>query len=1318
MSWRVLRARRTRIALLLACVLGLGWGSFEAVMRSVWLGSRIRVSVVERLEAATGCTVSIERVAFGATRLDLEIAGLVIRGRDGTGEPPLVTVPRAWMRVGWLSLLGGRTQLEALRVHDPRVLVSFGDDGASNIPWPRALDGGAGIRVGRIEITGGSVVWNGEPYGLAFRGSGLAIEAAFDPATEEYAIQASIAESALGPAAGSPLDRAAVEVSATARAGAIEVHRAAFRGESVSVEVREAVLDLSDPQFEGRFEAEAGLAALNAHLGTGVPGLAGTISARGEARWNSRDRQLNYQAAISVGSAAAYGISGLGPFEGNVRGDLSQFEVTGLRGALLEGALNGTVAVQGVERDPQVLARGTVSGLPVPAITRAAEADSIAADGVVDLRIESSGSVGEGLLTDLEIAILPSEEAGSVPLQGSASARHNGADGSILVSDLRLSFDAGEATLRASGSVTGSREARVAVEFESNSKGALERVLSVAQLGAALPEGTPDGPMSFRGTLRGPLGDAAGAIVDGEFSVRNFQFAGQRWDRASFRGKVSAGGIDIRDGGAIDGDGRASIRGTLPLAPGQPLDLEVSGQGFDAGKLARASGFGVPIEGALAIEASLTGSLENPAATSSVRIASPSFFGEAFDGLDAEIRYSSGRFELANALIRRQDSNLRVTGSVDRGTQEITLAMASNRWQLEAFDLARVALPGVTGAVEFDLEASGILGGWRRLTALELDGHWEAAELRRKGAEIGQWAGTISSSRDRQNVDFFWSANLLGGVVRGEATLWQTETPSYSGSVDFREVSASRLWQSLALPEGAMDGSVTGSARFGGVVGAPGTFEMSGTVETAVVGSGRGGDGAFEVSNVFPMRWAVRDGTVRLDSMSLGGEDTDLIIDGLVGLTGARDLDLSLDGTLNLVMLQDVLPGTEWAGRARIGLRLLGTLDKPAIEGSLEFIEADVAPTGFPLRLGNLTGSVEFENGEGRIEDLMATSGGGTVRFEGAVAYRDSGLEYRVQALAEDMRVDYPGSISSIVDGNFTLAGVGSRSILNGSLLISRMSIRSGVSFSDLFTSLNRSTGNRATSSILEGMKLNLDIGSVPQLPVETDLVRDVAADLDLEVVGSVASPSVLGTVGIVQGEIRMLGTHYRINRGDIRFVNPLQAEPVLDVELETRLRDIDLVLVLSGPARSLDLSYRSDPPLPFHDLVSLIVVGKEPTVDPSIASQRRIQQQSLVQTGADALLSQALAEPVNRRLQRFFGVSRIKVDPQIGGLEANPNPRISTEQQIGDDVTLIYSYDLSSAQQQSVRIEWNPDRRWSFLITRDQNGLVGSDVLFKVRLP
>ncbi len=80
--------------------------------------------------------------------------------------------------------------------------------------------------------------------------------------------------------------------------------------------------------------------------------------------------------------------------------------------------------------------------------------------------------------------------------------------------------------------------------------------------------------------------------------------------------------------------------------------------------------------------------------------------------------------------------------------------------------------------------------------------------------------------------------------------------------------------------------------------------------------------------------------------------------------------------------------------------------------------------------------------------------------------------------------------------------------------------------------------------------------------------------------------------------------------------------------------------------------------------------------------------------------------------------MSRLKVDPQAGGAEANPAARISTEQQITDEITLIYTYDLSSAQQQTFRLEYTPNRRWMFVLTRDQNGLVGSDVLYRTRLP
>lgn len=348
---------------------------------------------------------------------------------------------------------------------------------------------------------------------------------------------------------------------------------------------------------------------------------------------------------------------------------------------------------------------------------------------------------------------------------------------------------------------------------------------------------------------------------------------------------------------------------------------------------------------------------------------------------------------------------------------------------------------------------------------------------------------------------------------------------------------------------------------------------------------------------------------------------------------------------------------------------------------------------------------------------MTATSGGGTVQFSGVTSYRDSEFEYRLQASANDVRLNYPPSVTSVIDGEFAWAGAGGRSILNGNIVITRMSTASDLSFADLFSSLQLSGSSFGPSPLLEGLQLNVHVGAVQQLPIETTLVRDVQADFDLDFVGTLANPSLVGAIQIVQGELRMLGTHYQINRGEIRFIDALQAEPVLNVELETRIRDVDLALVLSGPGRDLDLSYRSDPPLPFHDLVDLVAVGKEPTIDPSIASRRRIEQQSLVQTGADNILSQAIARPVSKRLQRFFGVSRLKVDPQVGGLESNPTARLSTEQQIAEDITLIYSYDLSSAQQQAIRLEWNPDRNWSFIVTRDQNGLLGSDVLYKLRL-
>ena len=92
------------------------------------------------------------------------------------------------------------------------------------------------------------------------------------------------------------------------------------------------------------------------------------------------------------------------------------------------------------------------------------------------------------------------------------------------------------------------------------------------------------------------------------------------------------------------------------------------------------------------------------------------------------------------------------------------------------------------------------------------------------------------------------------------------------------------------------------------------------------------------------------------------------------------------------------------------------------------------------------------------------------------------------------------------------------------------------------------------------------------------------------------------------------------------------------------------------------------------------------------------------------------MAAPVSDRLQRFFGVSRIKIDPQLTGVENTPETKLTIEQQISRDITLTYVTNLARTQQQIVRIEWNFTPSWSVYAVRDSNGVFGVDFVYRRR--
>jgi translocation and assembly module TamB len=143
-------------------------------------------------------------------------------------------------------------------------------------------------------------------------------------------------------------------------------------------------------------------------------------------------------------------------------------------------------------------------------------------------------------------------------------------------------------------------------------------------------------------------------------------------------------------------------------------------------------------------------------------------------------------------------------------------------------------------------------------------------------------------------------------------------------------------------------------------------------------------------------------------------------------------------------------------------------------------------------------------------------------------------------------------------------------------------------------------------------------------------------------------------------------------------------------------------------------MTYRSDPPLQTSEIVALLAVGRDPATAAGLAAGQ-VTSNSFLESGT-GVIGQALSTPVTSRLQRFFGVSHLRIDPQLTGVENIPQARLTLEQQVRRDLTLTYITNLTRTAEQLVRVQWDISKEWSAIAVREENGSFGIDFQYRKR--
>jgi translocation and assembly module TamB len=311
----------------------------------------------------------------------------------------------------------------------------------------------------------------------------------------------------------------------------------------------------------------------------------------------------------------------------------------------------------------------------------------------------------------------------------------------------------------------------------------------------------------------------------------------------------------------------------------------------------------------------------------------------------------------------------------------------------------------------------------------------------------------------------------------------------------------------------------------------------------------------------------------------------------------------SLDAEVRLALLADVLAldDQRLEGPLVADLSVGGTVARPDVNGTVRIDNAlyENGTTGTVLR--DLTLRLRADRQTITIEQLTAADGGeGRLAGDGTIAI-DPAADYPValRLQLDRARLVARDDVTATMSGDLTLDGTAAAPRLGGLITVNQAEIlipdRFGPSVPVLeVEEVGRAAGARTISnSDSAGAELDLGLDLTVELPGQV-FVRGRGLDSEwqgrLQVEGTVAEPSVTGSLEVRRGDFELLGQRFELRVGTIQFTGATPPNPALDLQAVTRADDITAVVRVEGEAKAPEFKLESEPTMPEDEIVSRLL--------------------------------------------------------------------------------------------------------------------------------
>ncbi len=1299
--------------LLLGCVVALLWW-----LRSPEFADLVRGKVVEALEGASGGRVELQSFHWSLSRLEFEATGLTIHGSEAAKEAPLARVDKLYLRAHLVSLFKRQVDLTYLQADHPQVHVMVYPDGRTNLPEPQVKGTSDPVKqlfdlaISRIEVRDGVLQFNEQRIPFDFSANDVAVASTFDRRDRRYDGTLRVGKTT---AKYKDYREAALEgeVEFSAWQKRAQIKQLKLQSQQSSLELSGTVDSFTNPQLSFDYKASVDLPQAAAIMRVSEF-RSGTADLKGSGTYSSDQYSLTGKlAARNVNYAASGSQLRNASLSGDYRLSNAGIQLSNLAGHMLGGNLSGRVEVSNAVTNAGQ-AQLKVSGVSLADASRMLSSRSLPLDKMPlesgingEVKLAWKGSPARST-ANFDLTLVPPAQvvSGRQAVSGTVRGSYELATGALELRPLQLSTKTTQ--LEASGRIA--RSALLNVNLQTTDLSEVDAMLTA--IGEAAIPVDLTGHAGFTGTVSGSL---RAPEVNGQLQATHFTYLytpSQQNGSASATPRqihidslagdvlLSSSSVALHHAVITTGGATLNVDGSASLADGNftdssPFELHAAVRDAEVSHLQRILGTDYPVTGSVNLKLQASGTKANPQGHGSFVLTNAALYGRPIESLAAEAALHNDDLQLTNLKLKAPGGTVQGSGSYNLETHELLANLKSDDIQLAHVPELQLNRLSSAGIASFKLHASGTP------EKPVLDAHLQMQKLVLNDEHVGDL--TLDAVTQGQQLVVTGRSNFKQATLTIDGTVaLQKELPA-NFEVHFVDVDIDPFLTAELKGKITAHSGVAGKAQISGPLREPRALTGRLTIDKFHAEVAK-----VPIQSDGPLEVVLANESLEIKRFVMSSADTQLRLAGNVQIGGKQEIQMQATGSLNMALLQTFNPDLTSTGKADLDVSVRGTVFRPVMTGTVDIAQLSLSDIDLPAALSDVNGRLAFNQNRLEIEKLTGRVGGGPVKFAGYITYAN-GVAFNMSSDGTDIRFRYSG-ISVTANQQLKLQGTLKNAMISGDITITRFAQIPSADLSAAFASASVPAPNAA--SPLNNLHLDIHVRSAPEVTVQTSLAK-LSGDADLRVKGTALNPVLLGRVNIAQGDLKINGQKYYLERGDLTFANPVRIDPILDVEAQTRVRDFDITIGLHGTLERLTTTYRSDPPLSSEDIISLLAFGRtqqEYGLAPAASGA------GLGEATGNAVLGAAINQLVSNRVSRLFGVSAIRINPAAGGPDNNPNARLTVEQQVSSDVTITYITNLARSAQQVLEFEYNITRDYTITAVRDENGVVSFDLLIRKR--